>query len=67
MRCRATKKAFTALFGIKLKWRTMKIGSWELFGEGKIPDNIAAKEILLHTNILFPRNFIKNWRIKKNK
>ena len=61
IRCRATKKVFCKLFNVKLRWRKFTIGSWELDGEGSLPDGV--KECLLNRNILFPPDMIKNWRI----
>jgi hypothetical protein len=65
MNCKATRKVFTKFFGAKLKWRTMKIGSWELADDSYLPEHVLAKEVLLNRNILFPRTFIKNWQLKK--
>ena len=65
IKCKSTKKAFTELFGAKLKWRTLKIGSWELAADSHLSDNINTELVLLGRNILFPRSFIKNWQLKK--
>lgn len=43
----------------------MKIGSWELADDATLLDNFPAKVVLLSRNILFPREFIKNWQLKK--
>lgn len=62
IRCRASKKVFCKLFDVRLRWRKMTIGAWELDGEGSLPEGI--KECLLDRNILFPPDMIKNWRIR---
>jgi len=63
IKCKATKKVFNHIFKTKLKWRTVKIGSWELQTDGTLPEDLKAKQLLLRRNVLFPKDFIKNWII----
>jgi len=67
LKCRTDKKTFSQVFGVGLRWKSMRVGSWELKDDGNIPDYLKIKEIHLHRNILLPINFITRKVIKKTK
>ena len=64
IRCKADKKTFCRVFNTKLRWKTMRVGSWELKDEGHIPESLKVKEVHLHRNILLPTKFITKRVIK---
>lgn len=64
IRCETDKKTFCRVFNTRLRWKTMRVGSWELKDDGCIPDTLGIKEVHLHRNILLPIKFITKIVIK---
>jgi len=63
--CVADRKIFCRLFKAKLRYKTMKVGSFELKAPGEIPKDLPIKLVLLKRNIMLPSKFIKLSNIKK--
>jgi len=58
VRCEMSVKDFCRLFNIKLRYKTMRVGGFEIKSGGEIPDGLPVKSVLLHRDILLPYGFL---------
>lgn len=63
--CRTSRRNFCRIFKTRLKYKTMKVGAFELKKPGEIPPSFPIKLVALKRDIMLPPKFVTKTTIER--